>query len=191
MYNVIYADPPWNIKAGRLLGKYKTENGSQVWNIENNKSRDLPYKTMSVEDIKALPVQNITNKDACLFIWVTNSHLPHIFDIINSWGFSYSTTLVWAKNALGGGLGGTFRITTEFLIYAKKGIVPIKTRTIGTCFNVKRTYVNGYPKHSLKPEFFRDLIEKTVDGPYLELFARSESKNWDVFGNEVPNSIVL
>lgn len=168
---------------------YKVVDGKQIWNSSHSKSEPLPYPTMSVEEITALPINELANKDAHLYVWVTNSHLPYVFEIIKAWGFNYSTTLVWAKNALGGGLGGTFKITTEFLIFARRNSLKTKEMTIGTWFNEKRNYENGVPKHSLKPKFFHELIEKTSPGPYLEMFARKTYKDWAVFGNEVENSI--
>ncbi len=192
MYSTIYADCPWDLIAGgRKMDGYKIVDGKQIWNSSHSKSEALPYVTMSNEEIKNLPVKDLAHKDAHLYMWVTNSHLPFVFDIIKAWGFNYSTTLVWAKNARGGGLGGAFKITTEFLIFARRGKLKTKEMTIGTWFNVKREYENGVPKHSLKPSFFHDLIEKTSPGPYLELFARRERAGWDVFGNEVENSIIL
>jgi N6-adenosine-specific RNA methylase IME4 len=190
-YKTIYADPPWQIKAGRPIGSYHLEDGKQIWNCSEQKSREVSFDTMSVNQISAMPVKDIAADDAHLYMWATNSHLPFAFEIIKKWGFNYSTTLVWAKNPMGGGLGGSFRITTEFLVFARRGNLKAKATTVGTWFNVKRQYENGYPKHSLKPSFFHELIEKTSPGPYVELFARREREGWDVYGNEVSNSIEL
>jgi N6-adenosine-specific RNA methylase IME4 len=191
-YSVIYADPPWDVKgAGRAFNGYKMENGVQIFNCNNSKSRDLSFNTMAVSEISSLRVADMSSDNAHLYIWATNSHLPFVFDVIKNWGFKYSTTLVWAKNSMGGGLGGSFRITTEFLVFARKGSLKTKSTTNRTWFNVKRQYENGYPKHSKKPYFFHELIEKTSPGPYLELFAREQRAGWDVFGNQVENSIEL
>lgn len=92
---------------------------------------------------------------------------------------------------MGSGLGGSHKISTEFLLFAKKG----RLKAIGgvgtTWHNVKRDYVNGYPCHSKKPGYFRKLIESVSVGEKLELFARHESEGWDVWGNEVQSSILL
>jgi N6-adenosine-specific RNA methylase IME4 len=190
-YNVIYADPPWKIKAGRPLKGYKMENGKQLFIPQSNKSRDTEYPHMSIEQIKNLPVSEITAEDAHLYMWVTNSHLPKAFEIIEAWGFKYSTTIVWTKNKMGGGLGGTFKINTEFLIFARKGKLKALKSVGSTWHNVKRTYENGAPKHSKKPDYFYNLIEETSPGEKLEMFAREKRKNWDTWGNEIPNDIEL
>jgi N6-adenosine-specific RNA methylase IME4 len=190
-YNVIYVDPPWKIKAGRPLKGYKMENGKQLFLPTSNKSRDTEYPSMSIEQIKALKVSEITADDAHLYMWVTNSHLPHAFEIIKHWGFQYSTTIVWAKNRMGGGLGGTFKITTEYLLFAKKGKLKALKTIDSTWHNVKRTYENGYPKHSKKPDYFYDLIEQTSPGLKLEMFARQKREGWHIWGNELQNDVEL
>lgn len=190
-YQTILADPPWQTKAGRALQGYKIENGKQVFQPVSNKSRELSYPSLSVEQIAAMPIKEIAATNAHLYLWVTNQYLLQTENIIREWGFKYSTTLVWAKNPLGGGLGGNYKITTEFLLFCTKGNLPAKEKIIGTWFNVKRNYKNGVPCHSRKPFFFHELIEKVSPGAYLELFARDTRKGWDAYGNEVQNSIHL
>lgn len=190
-YNVIYADPPWNQKAGSTLGGYVKEHGKQVFSHLGNKSRDLDYPTLTIEQIKDLNVSEIAADDAHLYMWVTNQYLPYAFEIIESWGFKYSTTLVWAKRSFGGGLGGTFKINTEFLLFARRGSLKAKLTHFSTWFQVKRNYENGAPKHSKKPYFFHQLIEQTSPGEKVELFAREQRGSWDVWGNEVKTKVEL
>lgn len=190
-YEIIYADPPWEQKAGTIIPGYTVENGKQVWPKGNLISQALPYNTMNVQDICSLPIDNLSAENSVLFIWATNKHLPSVFRVIESWGFKYSTTLVWAKNMMGGGLGGTFKINTEFLLFCKKGNLPAVGSIKGTWHNVKRDYKDGYPNHSSKPEYFRKMVEKCFTGSKLELFARTQADGWDVFGNQVDNSIVI
>lgn len=190
-YNVIYVDPPWKVKAGRPIGKYKVENGKQLFPTTSNKSRDTAFPHMTIEEIKNLNVKSIAADDAHLYMWVTNSHLPFAFEIIKAWGFEYSITVVWAKNRMGGGLGGTFKINTEFLIFARRGSLKALSVNDATWYNVKRTYENGAPKHSKKPDFFYEMIEKTSPGKRLEMFARQKREGWDIWGNELDNDVEL
>lgn len=173
------------------MGKYKVVDGKQIFHTTDNKSRELAYPTLTVDEICAFPVKLITAPDAHLYLWVTNQYLLKAEKVINAWGFKYSTTLVWAKQPMGGGLGGTYRITTEFLLFATKGSLKATDSVLGTWFNQKREYVNGYPCHSKKPAFFRQMIESVSPGERLEMFAREEHTGWDVFGNEVLSSITL
>ena len=191
-YNVIYADPPWNQKAGRpLSGGYKTIEGKQVFNPLSNKSSPLPYRTMSITEIANLPIHDIAADNAHLYLWTTNKYLMDAGNIIKNWGFKYSTTLVWCKKPIGLGLGGTYRISTEFLLFATKGHLKATTSIKGTWFDVKRKYINGYPCHSKKPDFFRNMIESVSPGKRIELFAREHHQGWDVFGDQISNSIQL
>lgn len=185
-YRTIVVDPPWDVKAGAASGAYTIgPDGIQVWNLSSNKSRDLAYPPMSLEQIKAMPVPLIAEADAHLYLWTTNGYLPAAFDVLRAWGFKYSTTIVWAKTPFGGGgLGGKWRITTEFLLHATRGSLPATGQLIGTWFHEKRAYEGGYPKHSKKPASFQDRIEQVSPGPYLEMFARSQRLGWDTWGNE-------
>lgn len=90
-----------------------------------------------------------------------------------------------------GGMGGTFRVSHETLLFCTRGKINAKTKIKGTVFEVKRPYVNGYPCHSKKPDFFIEMIEQLTEGNRLELFARQNRKGWSVWGNEVEESIEL
>lgn len=141
---------------------------------------------MRVADICKLPVSSIANDDACLFLWVTNGYLLQARDVIGAWGFSYSTTLVWSKRLMGGGLGSAFGISTEFLIYARRGRVKLRRRIAGTVYEWKRPYRDGHPDHSAKPPESLELIKQAAHGPYVELFSRARQARigWDYWGNE-------
>jgi len=91
----------------------------------------------------------------------------------------------------GGGLGGAFKINTEYLLFATKGNLKAEGVHKGTWHNVKREYVNGAPKHSKKPSYFYELIEKVSPGNKIELFARNKREGWDSWGNEVESNIEL
>lgn len=185
-YQVIYADPPWEQKAGRKLSDYKIENGKQIWNSNQTKTEDLPYPTMTIEDIKNLPVKEISEKNAFLFIWVTNKYLLEAKEIIDAWGYKYTACITWKKKRMGGGLGGTVRITSEHLLFCRRGNLKALGTIQESVIEAKRPYVNGYPCHSKKPEIFAKIIEDlTPNYLRLEMFARNTRSGWDVWGNEV------
>lgn len=182
-YRTIVADPPWNVKAGPAFGSYVVEDGQQVWQQVHTPTRELAYPTMTVEDICRLDVPADT--DAHLYLWTINAYVEDAYTVARAWGFSPSTLLVWAKNPMGGGLGGAFGITTEYVLFARRGRLPSTGRVTGTWFNWKRPYDHrGKPKHSAKPPAFLDMVEQVSPGPYLEMFARSNRLGWDTWGNE-------
>ena len=146
-------------------------------------SLPLPYPTMKVHEIAALPVADLAAADCALYLWTINAHVRDAYDIARSWGFKPSTLLIWCKAPMGGGLGGAFGITTEYFLYARRGS-PAERRTIGSWFRWKRHYINGKPSHSAKPDAFYDLVEQVNPGPYVELFARRARLGWDYWGNE-------
>lgn len=187
-YATIVADPPWSQKGGPLKGGV----GEGFAFKGKQQSRDLPYPTMAVPEIKALPVEQLAADDAHLYLWATNKYLPAAFEVVRAWGFTYSTTLVWAKNLMGGGLGGAYRVSTEFVVFGRRGKLAETDTVRGTWFNWKRPYdERGKPRHSAKPAEFFEMVEKVSSGPRLELFARRRRAGWHVWGNEVESDIEL
>lgn len=167
-YSIIYADPPWELKAG-----------AANLHIPHQKTRDLEYPTMSLEDIKSLPVEDISEKNAVLFLWTTNKYIEEAYSVARAWGFKPSTMLVWCKKPKGRGLGGTFGISTEYLLFARRGTFKARERHWSTWFEAKRR------AHSQKPEIAREIIEKCFYGKKMELFAREKTEGWDVWGNDI------
>jgi N6-adenosine-specific RNA methylase IME4 len=191
LYQIIYADPPWEQKAGRKLNDYKMIDGKQIWNSNETKSQELPYQTMNVNTIASLPVKKIVAKDAFLFIWVTNKYLLESKAVIEAWGFKYVSCITWKKKKMGGGLGGVVRVTSEHLLFCRRGNLKANGTIPESVIDAKRPYVNGYPCHSKKPEVFAEMIGSLSDGNKIELFARQTRNGWDVWGNEVESSIEL
>ena len=176
-YKIIYADPPWQVMAGSKQGRKAGD---------SQKSQPLQYPTMTLDEIKGLPVKQMINKDAVLFLWTINKYLEQSYEVARQWGFKPSTMLVWDKTPKGIGLGGTFTLANEYLLFARRGTVKAQQRVKGNHWHFPRE------KHSRKPDFFRNLITDTFgDLPRVELFAREEFDGWDCFGNQVENSIDL
>lgn len=177
-YKTIVIDPPW---------KYG------VWASPTNrpnhagKVKPIPYPTMSIDEIKSLPIKKLADNNCELYLWATQKYLPFAYELMKHWGFKYSTTLTWCKKPRGTGQGGVYTPTTEFIVHGRKGKMPKVKRIDTTWFEHKRPHNS----HSTKPEFFQDMIETVSEAPRLEMFARRERKGWDVFGNEVSNSINL
>lgn len=185
-FQTIIADPPWEISAGRPLGTYQVINGKQIWSGDDNKSRKLAYPSMTLEAIKALPVETIVAPNAHLYLWTINHYLEDAFSVARAWGFTYSTTLVWAKNPKGSGLGGAYGISTEYCLFCRRGKLSTIGKVNSTWFNWKRPYdERGKPKHSAKPPEFISMVESVSPGPYLELFARETRNGWASWGNEI------
>ncbi len=164
-YRTIVADPPWALEWNVNIG------------VGRNGRSGLPYDTMTVEEICALPIGGMAELDAHLWLWTTATFLDSAPRVAMSWGFQRSYTLVWAKPGLG--VGGRFRHTVEFCLFCERGAqLPITRRDLPTHF------VWSKGEHSAKPEAFLDLVESVSPGPYLELFARRQRLGWDTWGDE-------
>ena len=153
-FQVIVADPPWRYDSGN----------------------SLPYPTMDIEEIKAMPVRDIAADDAVLWLWTTNAHLRVAFDVVEAWGFEYRTLLTWVKDRMG--TGEWLRGQTEHCLLAVKG------RPVFLHGNYTTVLQAARREHSRKPEEFYALVEATCPGGKVELFCRQMREGWRSFGNQ-------
>lgn len=176
-FATILADPPWQFqnKTGKVAPEHRRLNR---------------YSTMTLDDIKRLPVKKITADTAHLYLWVPNALLPDGLAVLDAWGFTYKGNIVWEKIRKDGGpdgrgVGFYFRNVTELILFGVKG-KNARTRAAG------RRQVNFIAtrkrEHSRKPDEQYPIIEACSHGPFLELFARGARKNWAVWGNQADDS---
>ena len=167
-FKTIVADPPW---------RYKTRMRSDRANGKLMKSVPFDeYSTMSLDEICDLPVREIAEDDAHLYLWTTQLFLRDSYRVLDAWGFRQAAVLVWAKPPKG--VCGTYVCSVEFCIFARRGNLQHKRRQLGTCYQWPRS------GHSAKPEAFIDMVESVSPGPYLELFARRTRLGWATWGNQ-------
>lgn len=174
-YGVIYADPPWQFqnRTGKVAPEHKRLNR---------------YPTMTLDDIKALPVQEIMDDKCHLYLWVPNALLPEGLAVMDAWGFEYKGNIVWEKIRKDGqpdgrGVGFYFRNVTELLLFGiKKKSAPNRTLDPARSqVNLIRTMKR---EHSRKPDEIVPIIERCSSGPRIELFARGDRAGWDMWGNQ-------
>ena len=167
-YRTIVADPPW---------PYSGMSAPWRSGVKDH------YRLMTLADIKELPVNELADSNAHLYLWAVLPMMAEAYEVIAAWGFKQSTVLTWCKR--GPGLGGGFRGNTEHLLVARRGNQPFLSVGDGTWFVASRA------AHSQKPELFMDLVERMSPGPYLELFARRNRLGWDTWGNEAIQHVEL
>jgi len=171
-YSTILADPPWQFqnRTGKMAPEHK---------------RLLRYPTMELKEILELPVSKLAAAKSHLYLWVPNALLQEGLRVMEAWGFTYKSNLVWFKIRKDGGpdgrgVGFYFRNVTELVLFGVRG--SMRTLQPG------RTQVNLLAtrkrEHSRKPDELYDIIESCSPGPYLELFARFRRPGWDQWGNE-------
>ena len=172
-FRTIYADPPWQFQ--NRTGKVAPEH-----------RRLTRYPTMTISEIKALPVYELASICSHLYLWVPNALLPDGLEVMRSWGFEYKTNIIWEKvrhdgQPDGRGVGFYFRNVTEILLFGIRGkgnrtLAPARSQ-VNLIRTVKR-------EHSRKPDEMIPIIEACSPGPYLELFARGDREGWAMWGNQ-------
>lgn len=172
-YSTIYADPPWRFqnRSGKVAPEHK---------------RLSRYETMSLDDIKKLPVSEIAAEKSHLYLWVPNALLPDGLAVMEAWGFEYKSNLIWEKVRKDGqpdgrGVGFYFRNVTEILLFGVKGD---KNRTLDPARSQVNLIRTKKREHSRKPDEMVELIERCSPGPFLEMFARGDRDGWDMWGNQ-------
>lgn len=191
-YRTILIDPPWAMKtAGQYKGRHE-------------RPRDLPYQTMSLPEIAALPVGDLAEVGAHLWLWTVNQFFEEAFQLIRGWGFKYHMTITWAKPS---GFGNYFVSRTEHLLFACKDKCQFNQSRYLPNYYLEQeqpdagvSFEWGRPKagqHSKKPEHSYRLIEEISDPARLELFARNHQPllgprpGWDVWGDQVESTIKM
>lgn len=176
--STILADPPWqfNNRTGKMAPEHK---------------RLSRYTTMPLKEIKALPISQIVKEPSHLYLWVPNALLLEGLEVMQEWGFTYKTNMIWHKIRKDGGpdgrgVGFYFRNTTEMILFGIRGK---NARTLAPGrrqVNIIRTRKR---EHSRKPDELYQIIKECSPGPCLELFARGTMKGWKSWGNEAEEYI--
>lgn len=181
-FKAIMADPPWYFRARTT--------------VVSDRDPQRHYGVMSARDICALPVSDLAEKDAHLFLWATGPCLPQAFAVIDAWGFRFSgVAFTWiklkkshnpnqlrilpsAEHDLHVGLGFTTRKNAEFCLLARRGNAKRVAK------DVREIIMSPVREHSRKPDEAFDRVRRYCDGPYLELFSRESRAGWATWGNQ-------
>jgi len=165
-YKVIYADPPWDYGLNNRTGF-----GGDA---------STHYTTMTMQELYDLPVKDLAEENAVLFIWVTSPFLEKSFAVIHAWGFTYKASFVWDK--IKHNMGHYNSVRHEFLLVCTKGsATPENKKLFDSVQNIERSKT-----HSEKPEEFRDIINTLYpSADKIELFSRINVEGWDTWGNDI------
>lgn len=172
-FHTILADPPWRFqnRTGKMAPEHK---------------RLSRYGTMNLDEIMALPVEQLTADTAHLYLWVPNALLPEGLRVMEAWGFEYKSNIVWHKIRKDGGpdgrgVGFYFRNVTELVLFGIRGK---NARTLAPGRRQVNFLATQKREHSRKPDEFYGIVESCSPGPFLELFARGPREGWSVWGNQ-------
>jgi len=181
-FKTILADPPWPYRSPGPVGG---EKGQQQVNARSK------YPLMSLAEIKSLPVAAVADDNAHLYLWATNSFMVEAHDVARAWGFEPKTILTWVKvqkddpSRPSMRTGHYYRGATEHILFCVRGQLKLAGPCQPTAFLLPRL------PHSVKPDFFYDMIEQQSPAPRLEMFARRERAGWDRWGNEVESTVTV
>ena len=172
-YTTVLADPPWQFtnRTGKMAPEHKRLNR---------------YSTLSLDEIKSLPVSDVCTEKAHLYLWIPNALIQEGLDTMREWGFQYKSNIVWQKIRKDGepdgrGVGFYFRNTTEIILFGVKGK---GFRTLQPGRSQVNVIKSRKREHSRKPDEQYKLIESCSPGKYLELFGRGGRKKWKVWGDQ-------
>ncbi len=172
-FATVLADPPWQFqnRTGKMAPEHK---------------RLQRYPTLSLQEIKDLPVEAIVEDTAHLYLWVPNALVAEGLQVMEHWGFTYKTNLIWYKIRKDGGpdrrgVGFYFRNVTEMILFGVRGK---NARTLQRGRSQENIILSRKREHSRKPDEQYELIEECSWGPRIELFARGPRENWFVWGNQ-------
>jgi N6-adenosine-specific RNA methylase IME4 len=172
-FSTILADPPWQFenRTGKMAPEHK---------------RLSRYTTLTLDEIKAIPVSDVITETAHLYLWVPNALLQEGIEVLQSWGFDYKTNIVWYKIRKDGGpdgrgVGFYFRNVTELILFGTKGK---NARTLNPGRTQTNIITSRKREHSRKPDEQYEIIESCSKGPFLEMFARGNRPNWICWGNQ-------
>lgn len=176
-FKTILADPPWQFqnRTGKIAPEHKRLNR---------------YGTLTLEEIKSLPVASAADATAHLYLWVPNALLPEGLAVMSAWGFKYKSNIVWQKIRKDGGpdgrgVGFYFRNVTEVLLFGTRGKNARTLQPGRTQVNIMCTRKR---EHSRKPDEQYPLISSCSPGPFLEMFARGKRDGWTIWGNQADES---
>jgi len=176
-FATILADPPWQFqnKTGKIAPEHR---------------RLSRYSTMTLDDIKGLPVAKVAATPAHLYLWVPNALLPEGLAVMKAWGFDYKSNIIWHKvrkdgGSDGRGVGFYFRNVTEVILFGVRGK---GARTLAPGRRQVNMIETRKREHSRKPDEQYPVIEACSPGPYLEMFSRGTRKGWTVWGNQADDA---
>lgn len=196
-YRTILADPPWPYKTPGQIGQ----------SLEHRPNRDKGaarfgagsvqrYGAMTMDELMALRVEEVSDDNAHLYLWTTNTFMEQSYSLARAWGFDPKTIITWTKTREEDGqpsmkMGYYFRGATEHCLFCVRGSLRLQGDAYPTAFLSPRL------PHSQKPDEFYTMVEQQSPGPRLEVFARPwtpmwpKRDGWHTWGNELPNDVEL
>lgn len=184
----VVADPPWEYKTPGQIGKTLEHRPNRDKGLSKHGAGSVArYGSMSLDELTRLHVSSVVAADAHLYLWTTNGFMEQAYSVVRAWGFDPKTIITWTKIRQADGqpsmkMGYYYRGATEHCLFAVRGSLRLQGPAHPTAILEPRT------PHSVKPDYFYEMVEQQSPGPYLELFARRVRPGWIVAGNEIEDA---
>lgn len=168
-FHTIVVDPPWLYEQKYRMGSGKKHKGT---------ADGLKFQCMSIEELEAVRISSVAEVDAHLYVWCTNSFVVEAHHLARRWGFETKCLITWVKPYFG--TGNYFRSSTEHVVFAVRGRLPLLKHNVPTHF-----FAPKQPRLAAKPNQFYEIVKSCSPPEYLDVFARRERLGWYSIGNEI------
>jgi len=157
-YRTIIIDPPWPIE--------------KILRDERLQQYNLDYPTMTIDEIKSLPIPELAFEDGChIYLWTTHRFLPTSFEVFREWGVHYECLLTWVKNV--GITPFSWMYSTEHCLFGRVGELPLLKMGRRVDFQAK------VREHSRKPDEFYELVREVSPEPRIDVFSREKREGFE------------
>lgn len=172
-FGSVLIDPPWRFmnRTGKVAPEHR---------------RLTRYQTLSIPELEQLSIERLARPQSHLYLWCPNALLAEGLHLMQAWGFTYKTNLIWYKVRKDGGpdgrgVGFYFRNVTEMVLFGVKGGL----RTLAPGRRQTNMIVHRKREHSWKPPILHRIVQECSPGPFVELFARGRMPGWEHWGDQV------
>ena len=170
-YKSIVIDPPWKQKKTGLRS------------ARPNQKKELPYKTMDLEDIKNFGIDNFADEECLIFLWTTDKYLEQAHQVLRDWGFKKHCVFVWNKNT--GVCPFSVQFRNEYCLMGYRGRLKLNKIGVPTYFFAK------VREHSRKPDEFYEIVREIADEPRIDIFSREKRDGFDQWGDEINKFVTI
>lgn len=162
-YRCIVIDPPWPVQ--KIIRDVRPQ------------TRILDYPTMTLDQIRELPIPELAADGCHIYLWVTHRFMPAGLDLFDAWEARYECSLTWVKPT--GMTPYSWNYNTEHVLFGRIGTLPLER------MGLKLGFLGATNGHSVKPDEFYERVLAASPEPRLEMFARTRREGFTAWGNEV------
>ncbi len=170
-YKTIVIDPPWK------------QNKTGLRSVRPNQGKKLPYKTLTLEEIKNFNINKFADDECLVFLWTIDKYLEDAHKILREWGFKKHCVFVWNKNT--GVCPFSVQFRNEYCLMGYRGKFKLNKIGVPTHFFAK------VREHSRKPDEFYEIVKEIAATPRIDIFSREKREGFDQWGDEISKFVEI